>query len=260
MLDVGGKLFTKIVQQRLQTVAKRVLPDTECGFRSGRGCVEMIVCARQLMEKATEHNTKQFMLFIDHRKAYDSIPREALWCVLKKYGVPHSMLTVIRALHDGMQAEVTVDGQVAPKFEMCNGLRQGCGIVPTLFNLYFTLVMEQWRGKCSEFCVVVLYKCGGKVVGERTRRPSHIRVTELLFADDAVAIGSDKGSMEPAAAELERIINGWGLTLSAVKTKLLVAGAPGTEEELRPSVLQDGEIECVGDFKYLGSVMEAKGA
>ena len=66
--------------------------------------------------------------------------------------------------------------------------------------------------------------------------------------------------MEHAAAELERIINGWGLTLSAVKTKLLVAGAPGTEEELRPLVLQGGEIECVGDFKYmyLGSVLEAK--
>ena len=29
-----------------------------------------------------------FMLFIDLRKAYDSIPREALWRVLAKYGVP----------------------------------------------------------------------------------------------------------------------------------------------------------------------------
>ena len=76
--------------------------------------MDMIFCAQQLMEKATEHNTKLFMLFIDLRKAYDSIPREALWCVLKKYGVPHSMLTVIRFLHDGMQAEVTVDGKVAP--------------------------------------------------------------------------------------------------------------------------------------------------
>ena len=42
LLDVGGKLFTKIIQQRLQTVAERVLPDTQCGFRSGSGCVDMI--------------------------------------------------------------------------------------------------------------------------------------------------------------------------------------------------------------------------
>ena len=42
LLDVGGKLFTKIIQQRLHTVAESVLPDTQCGFRSGRGCVDII--------------------------------------------------------------------------------------------------------------------------------------------------------------------------------------------------------------------------
>ena len=77
-----------------------------------------------------------------------------------------TVCTVIRSLHDGMQAEVTVDGQVAPKFEVFNGLRQGCVIAPSLFNLYFTLVMEQWRGKCSEFGVDVLHKCGGSWLGK----------------------------------------------------------------------------------------------
>ena len=70
----------------------------------------MIFCARQLV-----------MLFINLRKAYDPVPREALWCVLQKYGIPQSMINMIRSLHDGMQAEVTADGQVAPKFEVCNG-------------------------------------------------------------------------------------------------------------------------------------------
>ena len=259
LLDVGGKLFAKVIQLRLQRVAERVLPDTQCGFRSGRGCTDMVFCARQLTEKAIEHNTKLFLLFIDLKKAYDSVPREALWCVLKKYGVPQSMLNVVRSLHDGMLAEVNVGGQVTPEFEVCNGLRQGCVIAPTLFNLYFALVMEQWRTKCKEFGVDVLYKCGGKLVGERTRRPYNVRVMGLMFADDAVAIGTDRVSMEHAAAELERIIRAWGLTLSVVKTKLLVAGIPATEDELRPLELEGGEIECVSDFKYLGSVLEAKG-
>ena len=41
--------------------------------------------------------------------------------MLQKFGIPQSTINVIRSLHDGMQAEVTVDGQVAPKFEVCNG-------------------------------------------------------------------------------------------------------------------------------------------
>ena len=42
-----------------------------------------------------------------------------------------------------MKAEVTVDGQVAPEFEVCNGLRQGCVLAPTLFNLYINLVIAK---------------------------------------------------------------------------------------------------------------------
>ena len=69
---------------RMQRVAEEVLPDSQCGFRAGRGCVDMVFCARQLVEKAREHNATLYLLFVDLRKAYDSVPREALWHVLRK--------------------------------------------------------------------------------------------------------------------------------------------------------------------------------
>ena len=47
-------------------MAEEVLPDSQCGFRSGRGCTDMVYCVRQLVEKAREHNTQIFMLFIEH--------------------------------------------------------------------------------------------------------------------------------------------------------------------------------------------------
>lgn len=83
-----------------------------------------------------------------------------------------------------MKAEVTVVDQVAPEFEVLNGLRQGCVLAPTVFNLYFNLVIGQWRERCLEFGVNVLYKCGGKLVEERMRKPFTARVSELQFADD----------------------------------------------------------------------------
>ena len=78
LLDVMGKLSAKVTQGRLQVVVEDTLPDSQCGFRCGRGCIDMIFCARQIMEKAREHNTKVFMLFVDLRKAYDSVPHQAL--------------------------------------------------------------------------------------------------------------------------------------------------------------------------------------
>ena len=138
-------VFAKIIQARLQRVAEEVLPDTQCGFRTGRGCTDMIFCARQLMEKAREHNIKLYLLFVGLRKAYDSVPREALWKVLVKYGIPLILVNIIRSLHDGMRAEVIANSSTTPEIKVTNGFRQGCTITPTLFNLCFNLVIEQWH-------------------------------------------------------------------------------------------------------------------
>ncbi len=42
-------------------------------------------------------------------------------------------------------------------------------------------MIGQWRERCIEFGVNVLYKCGGKLVGERTRRPLTAKVSELMI-------------------------------------------------------------------------------
>jgi len=91
--------------------------------------------------------------------------------------------------------------------------------------------------KCREFGVDVQYKCGGKLVGERTWRQLRGRVTELLLAEDAVATGTDRDGMERAATELERLLKCWGLALSLAKTKLVVVRATSSEEELRPLII-----------------------
>ena len=62
LLNVVAKVFSKVIQVRLQRVAEEMLPDSQCGFRAGRGCADMIFCARQLVEKAKKyrhHGDKQ---------------------------------------------------------------------------------------------------------------------------------------------------------------------------------------------------------
>lgn len=62
LFDVVGKVLARILQERLQIVAEKVLPELQRGFRKGRGCVDMIFAARQLLE---EHDDAWFVLFID---------------------------------------------------------------------------------------------------------------------------------------------------------------------------------------------------
>lgn len=42
LLDVVGKVLAKVLQKRLQGVAEEELPESQCGFRASRGCMDMI--------------------------------------------------------------------------------------------------------------------------------------------------------------------------------------------------------------------------
>ena len=78
LLDVVGKVIVQIIQERLQKLAQVELPESQCGFRRGRGCLDMVFTVRQLVGKSWEHRSKTFLVFIDLKKAYGSVPRAAL--------------------------------------------------------------------------------------------------------------------------------------------------------------------------------------
>ena len=46
-----GMVIARVVQTRLQLLAERVLPESQCCFRGGRGCTDMIFMVWQLAEK-----------------------------------------------------------------------------------------------------------------------------------------------------------------------------------------------------------------
>jgi len=74
LLEVVGKVVARVIQGRSQRLAEKELPESQCGFRKGRGCTDMIFTVRQLVDKVIEHHTKQFLVFVDLKKAYDSVP------------------------------------------------------------------------------------------------------------------------------------------------------------------------------------------
>ena len=126
LLDVVGKVVARVLQGRLQKLAEDELPESQCGFRKGRSCADMIFMVRQLVEKSWEHAAKLFVTFIDLKKAYDSVPRHALWLALGKLGVPESIIQLIRSFHQDMKAIIRLDGNLLDPLEVENGLRQGC--------------------------------------------------------------------------------------------------------------------------------------
>ena len=46
LLSVVGKVFARVALTKLQIVAERTLPESQCGFRTGRSTIDMIFSVR----------------------------------------------------------------------------------------------------------------------------------------------------------------------------------------------------------------------
>ena len=142
----AGKVLLKVIAGCLSDYCERenIRLEEQCGFRpQERSTVDMMFVVRRLQELARKNHTPLYLCFIDLTKAYDSVDRTLLWDVLARFGAPPRMLAVIRQFHDGMQAFVRLDdGECSDKFDVGQGLRQGCVLGPLLFNMFFTAVLR----------------------------------------------------------------------------------------------------------------------
>ena len=260
LLDV----FARILQERLQTVADGVLPESQCGFHKERGCVDMIFVARQLVEKCREHDESLFVLFVDLKKAYDSVPRSALRCVLEKCGVQPVMLSVIRSIHDGMKAEVRAGSRTyhwKHHGEEWSTARLHTSSITLQCVSEFNDYTLEGKVPGVEVEVPVLYKLGRKLDGDRTAKSclKAVKITDSLFVDDTAVYATTHGTFERAASEFVDSTSKWGLTVSIKKTKGLIVGKHVTPSDTMPVQVDDDSIEVVQDFTYLGSYITSDG-
>jgi hypothetical protein len=76
LLSTSYKILYNILLSRLIPYADEIIGDDQCGFRRNRS-TDQIFYIRQILEKKWEYNGTVHQLFIDFKKAYDLIRREA---------------------------------------------------------------------------------------------------------------------------------------------------------------------------------------
>jgi hypothetical protein len=78
MLSTSYKILSNILLSSLIPYADDIIGDHQCGFRRNRSTTDQIFYTCQILEKKREYNGTLHQLFIDFKKAYDSVRREVL--------------------------------------------------------------------------------------------------------------------------------------------------------------------------------------
>jgi hypothetical protein len=73
-------------------------------------------------------------LFIDFKKACDSVRRQVLYIILTEFGIPMKLVRLLNMCLNKTCSRVWVDKHLSDMFPIKNDLKQGDSLMPFLFN------------------------------------------------------------------------------------------------------------------------------
>src|SRR6218665_3264893 len=151
-------------------------------------------------------------------------------CDDDRNGFSGHIINILTKLYSKQKTRVKVAGTMSTEFRIRRGVRQGCVLSPTLFNIVAEMVMRE---------TLETYE-GGVQIGER-------RITNLRYADDIILIAN---TMEELQRRLNEAGRKFGLQINTSKTKVMTT--TGATCQIR---INEETLEQVDTFMYLGSAI-----
>ena len=106
LISHTSKVILKILQGRLQQYVNQERPDSQAGFRKGKGTRDQIANICWIIEKAREFQKNIDFYFIDYTKAFDCVDHNKLWKIHKEMGIPDHLTCLLVNLCAGQEAIV----------------------------------------------------------------------------------------------------------------------------------------------------------
>lgn len=225
-----GKIFMKIIKNRIYAQLDSNQPPEQAGFRKGLSAIDHIHTVNQLIEKANEYEIELHLVFVDFQKAFDSINHTYLWNALEEQGVCKEILDILKELYKNSKAYIKLD-RAGPTFPLGRGVKQGDPLSPNLFNALLEKVFRE----------VDWTNYGIRIDGKP--------LNHLRFADDIVLISEKSEEVQKMLDELVAASSKAGLEINGTKTKYM-SNKKGGEITFGKHTLEKQE-----NFTYLGQII-----
>ena len=143
--------------------------------------------------------------FINLTKAFDLVSRDGLFRILSKIACPPKSLGIFQSFHTNMKGLVQFDGASSVPFSIRNGVKKGCVPAPTLFGIFFAVMIKQGFGTSKEGVYLHTRSDGMLFNLARLKAKTKIRKTvirDMLFADDAALVSHTEQQLQDTHGQL----------------------------------------------------------
>ena len=148
------KLFMNIMTIRLTEWAEthNVLDESQAGFRKGYSTMDNVFSLQSLIQKyLCRARGRFYCIFIDFKRAFDSIQHVNLWHSLIRKGINQDskFLMIFKSMYSQLKSCVKVKNGLTQFFNCYIGTRQGCVSSPIIFSLFINDLVSYLKSECD---------------------------------------------------------------------------------------------------------------
>ena len=170
-----------------------------------------------MLRKRREHGLETWVLLLDLVKAFDRVPRELLWLVLLRLGVPPKLVRLLQALHDQVHVGFDVNGVTRTLMSVI-GVKQGDLLGPKLFTFFKAAISESWKATSDYELATFRSRPDFVLTGRRHTTggaPDEFSVAESEYADDTGEVFCSRADAQVQTPRLMHHYGRWGLDVHA---------------------------------------------
>jgi hypothetical protein len=240
LLSVVGKLFGSVINARLMKWSERthMVHDEQGGFRPARGSPDQIFILREILSSRKERGLPTYVTYIDARKAYDTVWREAAYARIHDGGVRGKLWRQLQAMHGNLKRKVIHPLGMSEPFEVERGMAQGAVESPWVYSAFIDGMATDMQSAGH----------GVWVAGRR--------VPLLMYADDIILLASSPREL----TNMNRIATNFArrnrFQFNGSKSGVMAFGVSGSERDRLRAMhweLFGEKVEVKDKYKYLGT-------
>lgn len=244
------RVFHKIMARRFDAFLP--LKYTQKGFRSGDGIAQHVLSLQAMIDGAKRRCKPVNLVFLDVRKAFDSVSHDTIVLAMRRLGCPDPFLSYIRDLYSRSSTVIEHNGgRSAPIFTR-RGVKQGDPLSPFMFN-----AVIDWAFSSLDDHIGFSF--------------GHVRVNNLGYADDVALLSDTQAGLRSQLGQFESHLAMGGLTISAGtegKSASLSIAVDGKAKrwvvDQTPFLATNADIipalSASGEYRYLGIMLGSGGA
>ena len=229
-----AKLYSLILLGRLTEYIgkKELISVNQIGFMTCTS--DHIFLLQTIIEKVVKKNKRRlYAVFIDFKKAYDTVDRGKLFRRLQEVGINGIFFKNIKAMYENVSYKIKIkDGYLDP-ISSNLGLKQGCPLSPMMFNLYIDDIKDVFDSQCDPVTI------------------TDTKICHFLYADDLVIVSLSPEGLQRSLDKTSDYALKKSLTISIKKSKSMIFNRGG--RLIKTKFYMNGEaLEPVKSFCYLG--------